>query len=77
MGGEVDGRHVKSSELPFWQRSLEFDVLSLPLPVDLLVYTQDEWQEMAARGERFWREVEAEAVWVYQSIPDLTGFQNL
>jgi len=65
---------VKSSETHFWQRSLEFDALNLPVPVDLLVYTQDEWQSMRQRGDRFPRQVEAEVVWVYLSKGGSTGY---
>jgi predicted nucleotidyltransferase len=57
---------VKHSDLPFWRRALKWDVLSLPVPVDLLVYTQEEWQSLVKQGERFPLTVEREAVWVYQ-----------
>jgi predicted nucleotidyltransferase len=56
---------VKNSELPFWRRALEWDVLGMPVPVDLLVYTQEEWQSLVEGGERFAQTVEKEAVWVY------------
>ena len=58
---------VEQSGQPFWQRSLEWDVTRLPVPVDLLVYTQDEWLYMVEEDRRFAREVEAEAVWVYRA----------
>jgi predicted nucleotidyltransferase len=54
------------SELPFWRRSLEWDVLGLPVPVDLLVYTLEEWHELVNQSGRFPRTVEKEAIWVYQ-----------
>jgi predicted nucleotidyltransferase len=47
------------------RRQLGLDVLSLPVTVDLLVYTADEWRALAERDTRFYREVMAEAVWVY------------
>lgn len=50
---------------PFWQRSLEIDITDLPVPVDILVYTQEEWQAMASQAGRFYRTVEQEAQWVY------------
>jgi predicted nucleotidyltransferase len=59
---------VKNSELPFWRRALEWDVLGMPVPVDLLVYTQEEWQSLVEGGERFAQTVEKEAVWVYQQV---------
>jgi hypothetical protein len=39
----------------------------MPVPVDLLVYTQGEWEEMEERGERFYRMATQEAVWVFNS----------
>lgn len=56
-------------EQPFWRRSLEIDCARLPVPVDLLIYSQEEWQAMAARGERFYRMVAHEVTWVYDG-PD-------
>jgi hypothetical protein len=57
---------VEHSDLPFWQRSLKWDVVGLPVPVDLLVYTLEEWQNLVKQGGRFPQTVEKEAVWVYQ-----------
>jgi len=59
---------VKHCDLPFWQRPRQWDVLGLPVPVDLLVYTQEEWQSLVEGGERFPQTVEKEAVWVYQQV---------
>ena len=41
---------VKDSDLPFERRSAHWDTTSLPVPVDLLVYTQEEWQSFQTRG---------------------------
>jgi len=57
---------VESSRQPFWQRALDWDTTSLPVPADLLVYTQEEWQALVTQGGRFSRTVEQEVVWVYQ-----------
>lgn len=56
---------VKNSNLPFWRRSLKFDTLDLPVPVDLLVYTQEEWQNLLQQRKRFPQTIEKETVWVY------------
>jgi predicted nucleotidyltransferase len=50
---------------PFWRRGLDFDLSGFPVPVDLLVYTQQEWQELAQQTTRFYQTVMTEAVWVY------------
>ncbi|MEX2401525.1 MAG: nucleotidyltransferase domain-containing protein, partial [Rhodothermales bacterium] len=31
------------NDVPFEKRGLDFDVVDLPVPVDLLVYTEEEW----------------------------------
>lgn len=56
---------VRRSDQPFGERAQAWDTLNLPVPVDLLVYTQDEWQSLLERGARFPQVVEREAVWVY------------
>ena len=57
---------VRHSDQAFWQRSLQWDTLALPLPVDLLIYTGEEWQNLVEQGANFAQTIEKEAVWVYQ-----------
>jgi predicted nucleotidyltransferase len=54
---------VKSSAQPFEMRATEFDVTQLPVPVDLLVYTRKEWQNLSNRGR--WQQAMKEIVWIY------------
>ena len=61
---------LDASGAPSERRQLGLDVLSLPVSVDLLVYTADEWRALAERDTRFYREVMAEAVWVYPYAGD-------
>lgn len=66
MGSDLDMIVVVAApDAPFGERSLGQDVLDLPVGVDLLIYTSDEWQALPARDGRFYREVIDEAVWVY------------
>ena len=55
---------VAGSDKPFEMRSGEFDPLELPVPTDILVYTQDEWNS-GNRQQRFFQTLEREAVWIY------------
>lgn len=50
---------VTDSERPFERRAAQFDLTGLPVPVDVLVYTQAEWEKITARreGKRWWDEV--------------------
>lgn len=56
---------VDDSVHPFHQRALEWDVTALPVPAEVVVYTQDEWDTMAQGQGRFFRTVDREGIWVY------------
>lgn len=57
---------LDSSAEPFERRALSFDLLDLPVPAELLVYTSAEWERLVGEGGRFGRVATAEAVWVYE-----------
>jgi predicted nucleotidyltransferase len=54
---------------PFERRSLTWDLGSLPVPSELLVYTSTEWQLLRKKGGRFALTLEQETVWVYEVSP--------
>ena len=54
---------VKHSELSFERRSANLDVTKLPVPVDLFVYTQAEWEKLDQQG-RFYSTMMREAIWI-------------
>lgn len=65
VGSDLDVVIVLSgSDEPFISRAAAFDTTGLPVPVDLLVYTTDEWSTMLAEGSFFIRGLERDAVWV-------------
>lgn len=55
---------VEGSEHPFERRAAEWDATDLPVPADVLVYTEEEWQTLI-QARRFHQRVMREAVWVY------------
>ena len=57
---------VEHSSLPFMERALGWDLLSLPVPSEILVYTQSEWEAMRAEGSRFVRTIEEGCLWLWQ-----------
>lgn len=59
---------VESSDLPFEQRSTEWDTTSLPVPADALVYTRSEWEALEP-SRRFIRTLGRETVWLYRAEP--------
>lgn len=66
MGSDLDLVVVltECGEPPL-RRGLAFDTISgFPLPVDLLVYTQDEWRRLEAQEAPFLRRLLAEVTWV-------------
>ena len=50
---------------PFERRSADWDTTELPVPADVLVYTLQEWESLAA-APPFAKNAEREIVWVYQ-----------
>ncbi|MBT9159958.1 MAG: nucleotidyltransferase domain-containing protein [Dehalococcoidia bacterium] len=56
---------VKSSTHPFERRAMDFDVTRLPVPVDLLIYTEKEWQRLLEQGK--WQQATKEIIWIYLS----------
>lgn len=47
MGSDLDVVLIVSeSDLPFERRATKWDLTELPVPVDVLVYTQAEWERL-------------------------------
>lgn len=57
---------VKDSQHPFMRRASEWDITELPVPADVLVYTEEEWQGLLRQGQ-FSKRIMQEIVWVYTS----------
>lgn len=56
---------VERAEQPFPLRSAAFETGSLPVPADVLVYTEAEWEALRRRGG-FGATLDREVVWVYE-----------
>lgn len=52
---------VESSRRRTIERPLDFDLSSIPVPADLLVFTSAEWDAIGRRDDRFAREMRAVA----------------
>ncbi len=55
---------VADSAEPFERRALEWDLHPLPVPAELLVYTEAEWRSLQAGGGRFAETLARETVWL-------------
>jgi predicted nucleotidyltransferase len=55
---------VRAADQPFLRRALGWDATDLPVPADVVVYTEAEWGALDP-GTRFARTLAHETVWVY------------
>jgi len=63
---------VTDAARPYLDRPLDWDLSMLPVPVDLRVYTAEEWADVVARGDRFAHIMQTEVDWVLdRPAPDL------
>lgn len=63
VGSDLDAVVVVDDDGPSSRkRSLQFDTTGLPIPVDLLVYTEAEWDEIKAGGMK---RPAGEMIWLY------------
>ena len=58
---------VEKSHEPFWKRASELDLGGFPVPTEGMVYTADEWRNLANERGRFFQTVEQEGVWLYRA----------
>jgi predicted nucleotidyltransferase len=56
---------IESSDLAREKRSLDWDTAILPVPVDLFIYTREEWKKLIRTRSRFARMAADAAVWVF------------
>lgn len=55
---------VETDPRPFMERNIGVRTQTLPVPVDLLIYTVTEWEDLLAADGRFARTLSAEARWL-------------
>jgi uncharacterized protein len=64
---------LDQSPLDFHQRAASWDATSFPVPADVLIYTVEEWKAMERRGDRFYRMIKEEVVWVFDKREIVEG----
>jgi predicted nucleotidyltransferase len=60
---------VESSDVPFDRRASGWDATGLPVPADVLVYTETELERLVHDGGRFARVITDEVAWVVGRPP--------
>lgn len=56
---------VATAARPFVARGRDWDLTGLPVPAEILVYTEPEWAAVVARGDRFATVMSTGVVWVH------------
>lgn len=65
VGSDLDLIAIVEDDLrPFEQRGRDWNLLSFPVPAEILVYTKGEWEQMHKRGGRFADTLRKETVWI-------------
>ena len=65
---------VETDRQPFTERGLDWRTETLPVPVDLLIYTIAEWERLLAAGGRFARTLSTEARWLWAPGKRISAF---
>jgi predicted nucleotidyltransferase len=70
VGSDVDLiAIVEGAAGPFERRALDWDLLDLPVPAEIVVYTREEWERLRSEGGRFARTIERDTVWLSFPTP--------
>ena len=56
---------VANASESFGRRNLTWNLDPLPVPTDLLIYTEEEWKRLHERGGKFIRTLDLETIWIY------------
>jgi uncharacterized protein len=58
---------VTSAGERFDRRALAWDMTALPVPTEILIYTEAEWRDLERQGGRFAEMLARDTVWVFSS----------
>jgi predicted nucleotidyltransferase len=56
---------IEVTNEPFERRAATLNTTSLPVPVDILIYTKQEWQKLE-NEQRFVKQINQEVIWIYK-----------
>ncbi|MGB5617478.1 MAG: nucleotidyltransferase domain-containing protein, partial [Desulfobacterales bacterium] len=60
---------VRKTAEPFERRLLEWDLTSLPVPAEIIVYSLREWEKLEKGKTRFFRMLDRDVVWTFSMHP--------
>ena len=58
---------ISETQIPFERRTISWDLSQLPVPTELLVYTEQEWLRLQQEHSRFAQTLATETIWVYST----------
>ena len=56
---------ITETSEPFERRSLKWDLNSLPVPAELVVYTLQEWEDLQNKDTKFAHMLRDETIWTF------------
>jgi hypothetical protein len=56
---------ITETTISFERRPLNWDLNSLPVPAELVVYTLQEWEDLQNRDTKFARILRDETIWTF------------
>ncbi len=66
LWSDIDIIIVKKTDIPFIERPREFlDLFDLGIPIDILVYTPEEFEKLEQTQEGFWKEVNKTKIQIF------------
>ena len=59
---------VNETSEPFERRSINWDLNSLPVPAEIIVYSLTEWEDLKKKDTKFARMLKSEAIWTFKRV---------
>jgi len=60
---------VNETSEPFERRSCCWDLNSLPVPAEIIIYSLPEWEDLEKKDTKFARMLKSETIWTFKRTP--------
>ena len=60
---------VSAADRPFIERGRDWDLTRLPVPAEILIYTEPEWDQLQAGGGHMATALATETIWMVDRPP--------
>jgi predicted nucleotidyltransferase len=55
---------IQDSDVPFERRAISWDLSALPVPAEIIIYTDDEWGDLMEGRSKFALMLEQDTIWL-------------